>query len=415
MNILYIDHYAGAPALGMEFRPYYLSREWIKMGHRVTIIAGDFSHLRKNNPSVENDWDTELIDGIEFVWIKTGRYKGNGVARALTMERFVRKIWAHSSTIAKKWKPDVVIASSTYPLDTYPAQRIAKKAGAQYIHEVHDMWPATLYEVGGMSKKNPFVVVMQIAENSAYRHCDKCVSLLPYSKEYMVEHGLKPEKWFNIQNGIIEEEWENPEPLMEEHRKFFDEHKGKFIVGYFGGHALSNALDILLDTAKQIKDKNIIFVLVGSGVEKEGLIKRKQIEKIDNVFFLPPVSKKSVPSLTQYFNASIILSKPSPLYRFGLCINKMYDSMMAGKPIICAISTSKTLVDEYDCGIHIIDVMPEAIAESVEALVHTSEDERRKMGESGKRAVIDNFTYKKLAEKFVRAIRGELKKDGVHI
>ena len=53
-------------------------------------------------------------------------------------------------------------------LETEPAQK--KKAKAKYIHEVHDMWPATLYEVGGMSKKHPFVVVMQKAENSARHH-----------------------------------------------------------------------------------------------------------------------------------------------------------------------------------------------------------------------------------------------------
>jgi hypothetical protein len=30
MNIVYIEHYAGTPALGMEFRPYYLAREWVR-------------------------------------------------------------------------------------------------------------------------------------------------------------------------------------------------------------------------------------------------------------------------------------------------------------------------------------------------------------------------------------------------
>ena len=52
MNILYIDHYAGSLSMGMEFRPYYLAREWKKLGHTVRIIGADYSHLRKNNPSV---------------------------------------------------------------------------------------------------------------------------------------------------------------------------------------------------------------------------------------------------------------------------------------------------------------------------------------------------------------------------
>ena len=139
MNILYIEHYAGSPEMGMEFRPYYLAREWVRMGHNVTIIAGDYSHLRKKNPSVINDFTPENIDEIEYVWVKTGEYEGNGMKRAMTMERFVRKLWMNAGKIVQKYRPDVVIASSTYPLDTYPAQKIAKIAKAKYIHEVHDI------------------------------------------------------------------------------------------------------------------------------------------------------------------------------------------------------------------------------------------------------------------------------------
>ena len=43
MNILYINHYAGTPALGMEYRPHYLAREWVRAGHRVQMLAADFS------------------------------------------------------------------------------------------------------------------------------------------------------------------------------------------------------------------------------------------------------------------------------------------------------------------------------------------------------------------------------------
>ena len=145
MNILLINHYAGSPEMGMEFRPYYFAREWTKMGHQVTIIAGDFSHLRMKNPEVFRDFQRQDLDGIRYCWVKTGTYEGNGSKRALSMFRFVSKLWIHARQIVKSLKPDVVIASSTYPLDTYADQKIAKISGAKLIHEVHDMWPATLY------------------------------------------------------------------------------------------------------------------------------------------------------------------------------------------------------------------------------------------------------------------------------
>ena len=35
MNILIINHYAGSPEMGMEFRPYYFAKEWTAMGPRL--------------------------------------------------------------------------------------------------------------------------------------------------------------------------------------------------------------------------------------------------------------------------------------------------------------------------------------------------------------------------------------------
>ena len=116
-----------------------------------------------------------MIDGIRYVWIKTASYTRNGLARAFSMFEFSRKLFSNAEYISEHYQPDAVIASSTYPLDTYGADKIAKLSGAKYIHEVHDMWPSTLYELGGMSKSNPFVKLMQRAEDFAYSHCDQVV------------------------------------------------------------------------------------------------------------------------------------------------------------------------------------------------------------------------------------------------
>ena len=108
-RIIYIEHYAGSPEMGMEFRPYYLSREWVKMGYRVDIIAADYSHLRNRNPKIDHDFQNEIIDGIHYHWIHTTTYDGNGVKRALTMAEFIGKLYLNAKNIAQKWKPDIVI------------------------------------------------------------------------------------------------------------------------------------------------------------------------------------------------------------------------------------------------------------------------------------------------------------------
>ncbi len=406
MNIVLINHYAGSPEMGMEFRPYYFAREWVKMGHKVDIIAADFSHLRRKNPNVSEDFQTDVIDGINYHWIKTRRYEGNGASRAITMAQFITKLWLHADRIIKEMEPDVVICSSTYPLDTFVGQRIRKKSKkkVKLIHEVHDMWPATLIEVGGMSKHHPFVIAMQIGENSAYKHSDKVVSLLPYAEEYMKQHGLAEGKFVCIPNGVVEEEWNKTDELPDEHQKVFDalHGKNKFIVGYFGGHALSNALEYLLEIAgNMVQHKDIHFVLVGDGVEKKNLIDLSKKMKLDNVTFLKSVSKKAVPQLCKQFDCIYMGSHESPLYRFGLCFNKMFDSMMAGKPIICAMTTPKTYIEEYECGIKVDSGDIQGCVNAILKIKNMNEDDRKKMGENGIKACYKRFFYDNLANIFI--------------
>ena len=419
-NILLINHYAGSPEMGMEFRPYYFSREWIKEGHAVHIIAGDYSHLRRKNPTVERDWQIEKIDGIYYHWVKTGEYHGNGVKRALSMERFVRKIIANSSEVAKMIEPDTIICSSTYPLDTYAGQQV-KKTVRKYnisrgidkspilIHEVHDMWPKTLTEIGGMSTKHPFVIAMQMGENSAYKHSDMVVAMMPSAEKYIREHGLGESPYIHIPLGINLSEWESEKPLSESHAKSIQElrNNSDFIVGYFGGHALSNALGILMEAIAKSKEegKKTGFVLVGDGVEKEKLESFAAEEKLDNVIFLPPIDKREIPNLIKLFDATYIGTMKSKLYEdFGLCMNKMADAMMGGKPIICATDAPATWVEDSGSGIMVPAEDVDGILSAIEYLKYMPDEDRVEMGNKGTEYCKEKLDVKNVAKKMMDAI-----------
>ena len=51
MNILLVNHYAGTPALGMEYRPYYLARE-LGVTHRAITSRLERHGYRTPCPSV---------------------------------------------------------------------------------------------------------------------------------------------------------------------------------------------------------------------------------------------------------------------------------------------------------------------------------------------------------------------------
>ena len=74
-----------------------------------------------------------------------------------------------AKTMARELRPDAVISSSTYPFDTYFAQRLARLSGARLIHEVHDLWPLTPIELGGHSPRHPLMAAMAAAASASRR------------------------------------------------------------------------------------------------------------------------------------------------------------------------------------------------------------------------------------------------------
>lgn len=406
MNILLINHYAGSPQYGMEFRPFYLAREWVKMGHKVMIVASTQSHLRSKNPMAGR----EQIEGITYQWFSTPKYRGNGIGRVLNMVIFVGHLLFSATKLAQECRPDIVIASSTYPLDIYPAKYISSLVKAKLIFEVHDLWPLSPMELGNMSKWHPFIVLMQKAENDAYKYADYVVSMLPKAKEHMVAHGMLTEKFNYIPNGVVVDDWQGGNLFTKELpidyltclRQF--KKKYKFLVGYTGSHGVANNLKTLVEAAAQLQYSDIGFVFVGDGPEKQALVDVAKNKGLENCCWLESVEKKCIPKLLTWFDICYIGAQKQPLYRFGISPNKLMDYMMASKPIISTIEAGNDLVKESQCGFSLPaeDVM--ALVEGFKRMRALSLEQREQMGIRGHEYVMKYHSYENLAKRFLNFI-----------
>lgn len=410
MNILYINHYAGSLQHGFQYRPFYFARDWNHKGHKVTIIASSYSHTREVNWEQDEPLREEVIDGVDYVWIKGQDYEGNGVQRALSMAKFVGYLWRRAAYFAKTYKPDAIITSSTYPLDHYAGCRIAKKSGARLIHEVHDLWPLSPMEIGQMKPTNPFIMVMQKAENDAYRRSDAVVSLLPNALDHMKKHGLSEDRYAHIPNGVVLEDWadERREPLPADVEARLDKLKaeGRFLVGYAGGHAKSNAMVYFIEAAQYLKDLPITLVDVGRGVEKPKLVARAQDLGLDNIVFIDPVKKTQIQSLLQKFDAAYLGWNQTPLYEYGTSPNKIYDYMMASLPVVHAFDYPYDLVQIAGCGITTPAMTdPKAIAAAIREMYGLADEQREEMGKRGHEYIMTHNTYDILSEKFLSVLK----------
>jgi glycosyltransferase involved in cell wall biosynthesis len=407
MRILLVNHYAGSPAHGMEFRPYYLAREWVRAGHEVTIVAASYSHVRAVQPEVQGVPREEIIDGIRYRWLPTPHYAGNGVGRLRNILSFLRQLRADAWRLTREFRPDAVIASSTYPMDVWVAKKLAKLAKAKLVYEVHDLWPLSLIELSGMSPRHPFAMLCGKAEADAYRDADVVVSMLPCVHEHMASRGLDLKRLRIVPNGFAPEEWQGGSaPLGETLKAHLDAERaaGRVIVGYAGSMGLPNALDVLLDAAAKLRGQPISFVLVGSGHEATRLAQRVDAEGLKHVRFFAPIPKAQIPTLLCHFDIAYIGWQRTPIYRFGIAPNKLIDYLMAGRAVLHSVEAGNDPVAEAGAGLTVPPEDAEAVAQGLLKLAALSPTEREAMGQRGRAFALANHAFPVLAARFIEAL-----------
>lgn len=401
-NIWIINEYAGTPYHGMTFRHYYLAKEFVKLGYKVTIFTSSFSHYKlKQHLEVKNTFTKENIDGIDFVWVKMPSYKApKSLGRIRNWFLFASKLFF--IPFLKLEKPDSILVSSLPLHPIVSGKYLANKYNAKLIFEVRDIWPLSAIELGGYSAKNPFIKHLQWLEDFAYKKSDAVVTLLANAYEHMKTRGLSEDKFNYIPNGISLDEVRQIEELDEKTIKQLP--KNKFIIGYAGTFGIANALDSFIEAAKILKNNDsIAFVLVGDGKEIEKMLELAKDCK--NVHFVNPVNKNQVQSVLHYFDVCYIGLKNDPLFKYGVSPNKLFDYMYSGKPILYAInSASFKPVTNINAGLDIESENPKAVVNGVLKLYSMSKEERNQMGQNGKKYVLAHHDYKHLAERLLKVI-----------
>ncbi len=400
-TIWIVNQYAGSPTHGMEFRHYYLAKEFVKAGHEVFIISGSYSHLYKQQPITHGDFTFENIHGINYCWVKIPTYeKSTSIGRFKNMLKFMFQL--KKIPLKKLNRPDSIIVSSPSLFPIIRAKKWARKYNAKLIFEIRDIWPLSLQELAGISSLHPLILFMKQFERFAYKNSDSIVSVLPGGYLHVLKYGVKPNKIVCIPNGIDLEEVAHPQALE---KTISDQiPQNKFIIGYAGSIGVANALDWFINAAIELKnDQEIAFVVFGNGAEKDKFI--EQTKGCKNIQFFDSVRKDEFQSLLNRFDVCYIGWKNDSLYRFGISANKLFDYLYSAKPIIHSVNAFNDPVKEAQAG---VSVLPENTAEIIHAIYsikNMTDSERDELGQQGRKFVLEHHTYHVLAENYLGLIK----------
>ena len=400
-NLIILNHNAGSPYHGPNFRSYYTAKYLQKLGWTVTIISSSFAHKYYSLPKVTKSISEEYIDGIHYLWVRTKSFSGYK-GRLFNYLQFCSKLLLLSPYLNDA-KPDALICSSPPPLLAFPAYCISRYLSIPMVFEVRDLWPLGIVEMKGLSHNHPVVMIMALAEKIAYKYADAIACVLPGAEPYMQSKGLAEGKFNYIPNGIdLELESSFKKYSISESFCSLIPKEG-LIVGFVGSIGESCGLNYLIQAANLVKDHKIFFIIVGEGSYKNKLI--EMARELDNVIFLDAVPKNSVQFILRKFDVCYLEGSYEEMFvKYGVNPNKAYDYMLAAKPILNTLQAYNDIVKEGDCGISVDSENPKAIAEAVINFKNMSPYRRKNLGQNGLKHVCENYNYQIIASKYADLI-----------
>lgn len=400
-NIWYISKYVAPPAQASAgSRGFMLMRELVRMGHKCTIIASDSNGLA-NCPQLNSGWLIQDIDGIQFCWVRTLKYKvAKSIKRILSWIDFEFKLLFFP--LSKLSKPDAIIVSSLSLLTILNGIRLRRRYRCRLIFEIRDIWPLTLTEEGGFSPKNPLVRAMAWIERLGYRHADDIVGTMPNLAEHVEKILGYPREVHCIPMGIDPATINDIESLPDE---YIHSHipKDKFIVAHVGSIGITNALDSFFDCAASLtSESKIHFLLVGNGDLRDDYINK--YGHFPNVSFAPSVPKRMVQSVLSRCDLLYFSTHPSKVWRYGQSLNKVIDYMLSGKPIVASYSGYPSMINEAGCGTFVPTGDIESLKSEIMRYADMPKSERQIHGTNGREWILNKRNYKDLAEQYLNVI-----------
>jgi glycosyltransferase involved in cell wall biosynthesis len=407
-----VNHYADAPDRANGTRHFDLGRRLVARGYDVTILASGFSHVtgREERLHAKQLYRIELVDGVQFVWLRTVSYRGNNWRRQLNMLSFVAALLTVQLRLPA---PDTVVGSTIHPFAALGAWMVAKLRRATFIFEVRDLWPQTLVDLGAMREGSRGERLLRAIEAFLVRRAAIVITLLPGMKSYLLERGLPAGHVRYIPNGVDLEAFdrtavggrESPSAVQSSLAGIDRMHReGRMVMAYVGALGRVNEVATIIRAAA-IADARlpgrIGVVIIGDGPERPAL--EEMAVELDAVEIATPVPKAFVPTVLRAIDVGIVHATANPVYRYGISFNKLFEYLAAARPVVFACSSAYDPVAIAEAGVSLAPNDPERLADAFLGVAGMDPGMLARMGSNGRAYVAREHDIERLAETLAQA------------
>lgn len=332
------------------------TRMWAAQGHEITVIAG-MMHYASNEKRPE-------YKGKLYLNKKQGDVN---VLRCHVSESynkgFIGRLWGYFSFMFSsiwagifkvKGKFDVVLVTSPPLFVGISGYFISLFKRKPMVFEIRDLWPESAIDTGVLTNK----MIIKLAywvEAFIYKKSKLINVLTPAFKTTLIEKkNISEQKIVMIPNAA---DFSLSEGILQNFdRELFrreNQLQDKFVITYVGAHGVANHLEQILEAGKKLEDTNVLFLLIGQGMEKERLKKMALEKNVKNVRFIDPVPKKEVFKYIIASDMGASVLKKVDTFK-TVYSNKTFDYFSCKKPILMAIDgVSRELLEDAKAGTYV--------------------------------------------------------------
>lgn len=378
----------------LDFRVRREAKALHDAGYRVSVIA----------PRAEGqDW-TENVEGI-YVSRFPQPPGGRGVfGYALEFGYATLAILALAIWVALRDGIDVVHAAN--PPDTlFLVGAVFRLFGKPFVFDQHDLAPEVYLSRFAQPRTHAFYRVLRMLERCSYAVAKVVISTNESYKKIAIERGGKrADQVFVVRNGPPRSyQPVDPDPALTR--------RARYLIGYIGTIGPQDGLDYWLRAIHKIVfslgRRDFLAVIIGDGDALDSvkaLAAELSIEPY--VLFTGRLSEFEA---RKYLSAVHVCVQPDPLSPLNdkSTMNKLMEYMALGKPTV-AFDLSETRVSAKGAALYVRPNDEHEFAERVTWLLDHPE-ERRKMGEIGRRRVSEELAWEYSVPELLRAYRDGLR------
>lgn len=388
-------------------RQTILSQHLEEHGYVVYLISGSRSN-KGDKCAIEGKEFFRFIesDGAKYIVINTPPYKRN-YERVFVSLLFQHRVWKFRKSLPK---PDVIV-SDFAGLFGNVFLRWKRKYGTKVIYDVLDLWPEGFIEMGYVKRSSVLAKCLYAMEHRSYRESDGIIFSMKGGRDYIIDKG-----WSKDFGGDVDTDnigyLNNGVDLdsLEIQRKQYvlddsDLDSGHFNVVYLGSISAMNGIDVLVETARVLKERDcndIRILIYGYGNQEKLLRKMASEYGLGNIVFKGPLDKRYAINLLSRSDLNIFTFRDSPLWKYGVSPNKLTMYFASGKPVLSMIKPNYDLVEEKHAGLS-VDNNPSVIADAIEEFYSMDKATYEQFGINARKAAVE-LDYKNLVKVLIEKI-----------